>query len=201
VFRFGVSVQDFTCNGNSVTAVTTATGEEIASRGVVLAAGSWTPRLARRLGIRLFIQPGKGYGVNVADPPVDLSTPVILSEEKVAITPYPGRLRVVGTVEAGGFSNRIRRQRFEGIFESLPKYFPELQPQAPPDSHVWHGFRSLSADGLPYIGRYPSYSNLTIATGHSMFGMSSGPATGLIVSQLVAGKEPSIDIAAFAVDR
>jgi D-amino-acid dehydrogenase len=71
----------------------------------------------------------------------------------------------------------------------------------PPADAIWHGFRSLSADGLPYIGRHPSYTNLTIATGHSMMGMSAGPATGMLVSEVIEGREPSIDIAPFAVER
>jgi D-amino-acid dehydrogenase len=195
------TVTGFTTRGGRITEVVTDSRGPIAVESLVLAAGSWTPQLARHLGIRLFVQPGKGYGVSVADPPVDLHVPVILSEEKVAMTPYGDRLRIVGTVETSGFSDRIRASRIRGIFEALPRYFPALRVPRPHEEEIWHGFRSLSANGLPYIGRHPSFSNLTIATGHSMMGMSAGPATGLLVSEIISGRKPSIDIRSFAVDR
>ena len=51
----------------------------------------------------------------------------------------------------------------------------------------------MSPDGLPYIGRPAGFHNLTIATGHAMMGWSLGPATGKLVSEIIAGKKPALD--------
>jgi D-amino-acid dehydrogenase len=62
---------------------------------------------------------------------------------------------------------------------------------------VWHGLRPCSPDGLPYIGLSNTIGNLVMATGHSMMGLSLGPATGFLVSEIIAGKPPSVRLSLF----
>jgi D-amino-acid dehydrogenase len=71
----------------------------------------------------------------------------------------------------------------------------------PKKEDVWFGLRPCPPDGLPYIGRSKKFSNLVMATGHSMMGLSLGPTTGKLVGQIVTHEEPSIDIKAFDPDR
>jgi D-amino-acid dehydrogenase len=59
----------------------------------------------------------------------------------------------------------------------------------------------VSADGLPYIGRPRTYDNLIIAAGHAMLGMSLGPATGLLVSEIAQGRQTSLSMQIFLPDR
>jgi D-amino-acid dehydrogenase len=54
---------------------------------------------------------------------------------------------------------------------------------------------------LPYIGRSDKFKNLVIATGHSMMGLSLGPATGLLVSEIVENKKSSMNIELFQPER
>jgi D-amino-acid dehydrogenase len=98
-------------------------------------------------------------------------------------------------------NNRINMNRVKGIVESVPKYFPDLHPVVPSEKDIWFGFRPSSPDGLPYIGRSGKYSNLIIATGHGMMGLSLGPATGLLVSQVADDAVTPIDIGAFSPNR
>ena len=91
--------------------------------------------------------------------------------------------------------------RVKGIVESIPKYLPDLQPGLPAEKDIWFGFRPSSPDGLPYIGRSNKYDNLVVATGHGMMGLSLGPATGLLVSQVLGETATEIDIAAFSPNR
>ena len=92
-------------------------------------------------------------------------------------------------------------QRVKGIVESVPKYFPDLHPALPDEKNIWYGFRPSSPDGLPYIGRSTHRKNLIIATGHGMMGLSLGPATGLLVSQIIAEEKLEMAVDFFAANR
>ena len=92
--------------------------------------------------------------------------------------------------------NRVR-----GIVESVPKYLPNFKPEIPQPKDIWFGFRPVSPDGLPYIGLSSKYNNLAIATGHAMIGLSLGPATGKIISDVLTGNKPEMNIDLFAPGR
>lgn len=177
---------------------------------VVLAAGSWSPKLARLAGEYLPLMPGKGYSMTVENPAKRLNYPCILLEAKVALTPWPGRLRIGSTMEIGPINDRILFPRVQGILEAVPRYLPgylddpvfrELADlenlRRNVREKVWFGFRPVPADGMPYIGFARKNANLLIATGHAMLGMSLGAGTGKIVAELAAGRPTSVPVEAF----
>ena len=168
---------------------------------VIVATGSWSPAIGKLLGINILLMPGKGYSFNVADEHPAMHIPALLAEARVAITPMNGGLRYGGTMELDKINSRINMNRVKGIVESVPKYFPGLKPAVPAEKDIWFGFRPSSADGLPYIGRSKKFSNLTIATGHGMMGLSLGVGTGALVSEIISGTAPSISINSFSPDR
>ncbi|SDD70977.1 D-amino-acid dehydrogenase [Mucilaginibacter pineti] len=168
---------------------------------VIVATGSWSPAIGKLLGINILLMPGKGYSFNVADEHPAMHIPALLAEARVAITPMNGGLRYGGTMELDKINSRINMNRVKGIVESVPKYFPGLKPAVPAEKDIWFGFRPSSADGLPYIGRSKKFSNLTIATGHGMMGLSLGAGTGALVSEIISGTAPSININSFIPDR
>ena len=167
----------------------------------VLATGSWSPAIAKMMNIKLCIMPGKGYSFMEPEPLQRMTIPALLCEARVAITPINGGIRYSGTMELDKINTRINMQRVRGIVESVPRYFPDLHPSLPVKENIWFGFRPSSADGLPYIGRSTKIDNLIVATGHGMMGMSLGPATGSLVSQLISEQKTDIDIQAFAPSR
>lgn len=177
---------------------------------VVLAAGSWSPQLARLAGEYLPLMPGKGYSMTVDNPQKKLNYPCILLEAKVALTPWNNRLRIGSTMEIGPIDERILFPRVQGILEAVPRFLPgysddpafqELADLERLKSNlkekVWYGFRPVSADGLPYIGFARKNKNLLIATGHAMLGLSMGAGTGKLVAEMAGGKPTSISVAAF----
>ncbi|MCB0542426.1 MAG: FAD-binding oxidoreductase, partial [Saprospiraceae bacterium] len=181
---------------------------------VVLAAGSWSPQLARMAGEYLPLMPGKGYSMTVDTPRQRLRYPCILVEAKVALTPWAQRLRIGSTMEIGPVNDRILFPRVQGILEAVPRFLPgflddpafrELADydklRAQMRKKVWFGFRPVSADGLPYIGFAKKTKNLMIATGHAMLGVSMAAGTGKLVSELAGGKTPGIDASAFSPGR
>lgn len=197
----GCTVKGFKTQKGKISHLVTGAGESIQLDQLVLAAGGWTAPLARQLGIKLLLQGGKGYSITIPEKEKLPGTPVIFTEAKVALTPLKDHLRIAGTMEIGGLNGAIHLKRMQGILESVPRYFPDLQPQMPPKERIWHGFRPCTPDGLPFIGKHPKYDNLVLATGHAMMGMSTGPATGLLVAEILQGEKTSMGIGLFDVVR
>jgi len=167
----------------------------------ILATGSWSPAVAKMADVKISLMPGKGYSFMEPEPQQRVTIPALLCEARVAITPMNGQIRYGGTMELDKINTRINMQRVKGIVESVPAYFPDLKPAVPAEKDIWYGFRPSSPDGLPYIGRCKKRENLIIATGHGMMGLSLGPATGLLVSQIVSGIATDINIEPYALVR
>ena len=169
---------------------------------VVIATGSWSREMAALLDTNLPLVAGRGYSVTLEDSPYNLNYPAILVEGRAAITPMDGnKIRFGGTMEITSTDAPPRYARVQGILNAVKRFFPEFDVPMPPVEKIWYGYRPCSADGLPYIGKIKRYDNVVMATGHSMLGLSLGAGTGLLVSELVDGKKPSIDLSAFAVER
>ena len=193
-------VQDFVFKNSRVRKIITKKGE-LEAEYVVLASGAWSAGLARKLNIRLLVQDGKGYSITQKKAPLKPQIPAVLSEAKVAVTPMGDDLRLGGTLEFSGFSILKRPKRIQAILDAVPDYYPQIKVAMPELETVWYGYRPCSHDGLPYIGATVKYENLVIATGHSMMGLSMAPATGKLVSEILYGKNLSIDIKPFSPER
>jgi len=188
---FGEEVVTLERRGGRVTHVVSDAGRRPAD-AVVLAAGAWSGRLARRMGFRLPMQAGKGYSVTVRRPQRALRRPVYLAEAKVALSPYPDALRAAGTMELVGFDTRLDRNRLARLGSAVQSFVPGWA--AGEAVEVWAGLRPLTPDGLPAIGRAPGFDNVYVAAGHAMLGMTLAPATGEVLAALIAGGE-SLDVA------
>jgi D-amino-acid dehydrogenase len=170
---------------------------------VVLAAGAWSPQLGHSLGLHLPVQPAKGYSITIPRPAHALSLPLHLAERKVGVTPMGTMLRFAGTLELAGLDLSINRRRVNAIQQAAREYLDlgsSFMPE-PETIEIWRGLRPLTPDTLPIIGRIRHLTNLTVATGHGMMGVSMGPITGKLVTQLVAGEQPELDISQLAVER
>jgi D-amino-acid dehydrogenase len=201
--RMGVQVRaetevlGFKIAGDMIVAIETTRGD-IEPGQVVLAGGSWSAGLAATLGLRLPIQAGKGYSVTYHRPHVSPRIPMIMAEAKVGVTPMGASLRLGGTLELAGLDFSINRRRVDAVVRSVMSY---LRLEDLKVREIWRGLRPLTPDGLPIVGRPRRFGNLIIATGHAMLGISLGPITGKLVSQLAQGEEPMVDLSALAPDR
>ncbi len=161
---------------------------------VVLAGGSWSAPLGRGLGLRLLLQPGKGYALTLGRPSQFLRTAAILVEARASATLVGDRFRIGGTMEIAGFDPRMNPARLEGIKRSALRFFPRLERAELDTATPWMGFRPVTPDGLPYLGRAPRHPRVVVAAGHAMMGLSLGPVTGRLVAELVAGEVPSVEL-------
>lgn len=187
-------------NGNRIIGVKNG-DEVIEADEFVVATGSWSPALAGALGLRLPMQAGKGYSLTLPKPPQLPQLCSILTEARVAVTPMGSSLRVGGTMEIAGNDTSINPRRVNGIIKSMPAYFPAFSANDFADVKPWVGLRPCSPDGLPYLGRSPRHKNVIVATGHAMMGLSLGPVTGRLVSEIASGEKPAIDLSVLAVGR
>jgi glycine/D-amino acid oxidase-like deaminating enzyme len=190
----------FRQNQNCIEAILTAKGEFSADE-FVLCGGSWSPLLVRDLGLRIPIQPGKGYSLTLARPRELPQLCSIFTEARLAVTPMGSSLRFGGTMEMAGLTEEINPVRVQGILKAVPKYFPKFSPSDFAGIEPWSGLRPCSPDGLPYLGRTAKYSNVIVATGHAMMGMSLSPITGKLVTEIVSGEKPSFDVSQLSPDR
>ncbi len=192
---------DFIQAGKKIKKVIHTRGELVADH-VVVATGSWSRQLLSSLRISIPMMPGRGYSITQEDVAHGLNYPAILVEGRVAVTPFSSTsIRFGGTMEITSHQTPPRINRVAGIVKAVKQFYPTLQVETPPLEKVWYGYRPCSADGLPYIGKAPAISNLTIATGHSMLGLSLGAGTGKLVREIVEEVTPSMDLKPFAVNR
>jgi D-amino-acid dehydrogenase len=147
------------------------------------------------------LQAGKGYSLTLKEPRQLPQLCSIFTEARVAVTPMGGTLRFGGTMEIAGLNEEINPVRVQGIIKAVPKYFPKFSPQDFEGIQPWRGLRPCSPDGLPYLGRTGKFANLTIATGHAMMGLSLGPISGRLVSEIISGVQPSFDLTLLDPDR
>ncbi len=198
-FLTNEEVIDISISNQNVSEIKT-TNRSINADEVVVAAGSWSPLLTKKLGVKIPVQAGKGYRINV-NRETGIETPAILLEAKVAVTPMNGLTRFAGTMEIGGINHDINPARVNAIASAASSYYNGLNIEQPEIASADCGLRPCSPDGLPYIGKTKAYKNLTIATGHAMMGWSLGPATGKLVSEIVSEKKTSLNLNPFHPDR
>lgn len=193
------TVKNFQVRGDRISAVVTDRGNFEADE-IVFAAGAWTEELLKPLKIVLSVQAGKGYRINV-EARTGISLPCILMESKVGVTPMQGFTRFAGTMEIAGINHNIRENRVNAIAHAATQYYSGLEIDLNDRKQARCGLRPLSPDGLPFIGRHSSCSNLVLATGHSMMGWSLGPATGKLVTEIISNKKLSMPIDKFSPER
>lgn len=194
----GVRVQHINGAGGQATSLDTSAGPMRAPL-FVLTTGAEAPHLADRLGCRLPIQPGKGYSITLPRPASGPTMPMILEESHVAVTPWASGLRIGSTMEFVGYDRSINRRRIELFRRAAAEHLVEA-PTGPVEEE-WSGWRPMTYDEIPCIGRAPKLKNVIVAAGHGMIGMSTMTATGKLVSELATDATPHIDPAPYALER
>jgi D-amino-acid dehydrogenase len=192
-------VIDFEIAQKTLKKIRTIEGSYVADE-FVLATGTWTSLLSKKLGLNLLVQAGKGYCINTKRD-TGMTIPTILAESKVAVTPMNGFTRFAGTMEIAGINSRINKIRVETIAKAVTSFYPNVRLNSEELNNATSGLRPVSPDGLPFIGRTEKCKNVTVATGHAMMGLTMGTATGKLVSEIISDKQTSLNLLPFQVDR
>ena len=166
---------------------------------LVIAAGCWAGRLLKDIGIRIPLAPLHGYHTDIADSGVSLSRPVLYASGGFVNTPVESGLRIAGTVEIAPLDPEPNFRRAEVLVEKAKRsLFPGLKST---QGSQWIGTRPFMPDTLPVIGPAPGVDNTWLAVGHGQLGITMGPTTGKLVSAMITGRSPVVDLAPYREDR
>jgi len=166
---------------------------------VVLAAGAWSPGVTRGLRLNIPIQPARGYSLTTRAGKILPKHALLLGERRVAVSPLGDLLRFTGRLELSRLDTTVNQKQIAGIQRAVREYIrmdEKLEIQ-----ETWAGLRPTTPDGLPIIGFSPQHTNLLLACGHAMLGLSLGPATGQVVAEIATGAQSSFDLHPFSAER
>jgi D-amino-acid dehydrogenase len=198
-FRFGTTIDAVEIDGGAVSAVRTSAGR-LTADSYLLAAGSFSPTLARTIGLRLPIYPVKGYSIT-ADLVGPATAPVstVLDETyKIAVTRLGSRIRVGGMAELSGYSTGLPPRRRAALTHCVDELFPGAANTG--DAHFWTGLRPMTPDGTPIIGP-TRIAKLMINSGHGTLGWTMACGSARIVADLISQRQPDIEAPDLSIDR
>ena len=190
-------VSDVARENGAVTGVR-AGGETIPCDAVVVAAGVWSGPLAKKLGISVPLEAERGYHIELWEPNFMPSAPVMVASGKFVVTPMEGRLRIAGVVEFGGTEAGPSRAPLELLKKNGIAAFPGLKWK---EMTEWVGFRPAPADSIPVIGEIPGLKGAYTGFGHHHIGLTGGPKTGRLLAQMIAGRQPNVDVSVYSPAR
>jgi D-amino-acid dehydrogenase len=198
-FRFNTRIEGLQVGGGAITGVFTDAGLLTADK-VVLALGSYSPKLLEPVGLRIPVYPVKGYSITVpiTDPAGAPESTIMDETHKVAVTRLGDRIRVGGTAELAGYSLALREPRRATLDHVVTDLFPTGGDVS--KANFWCGLRPMTPDGTPIIGPTP-IANLLLATGHGTLGWTMAAGTGRVVADLLSGRTPEIDVSALGMGR
>jgi D-amino-acid dehydrogenase len=165
---------------------------------IVIAAGVWSKVLAEALGHKVALESQRGYHVSVKQPNVTLNNILSVGHKKVSITPMSSGLRISGTVEFSGTQSLPDYRRADMLVPILKDLMPRLIVE---ETSEWSGHRPCTPDSIPVIGRSPKWRNAWFAFGHGHQGLLGSAPTGRILSELIMGNDPGVDVHPFRIDR
>jgi D-amino-acid dehydrogenase len=189
---------DFEIQGNIIKSVNTIKGRYSADT-FIMATGAWAPQTAKQLDLHLPVQPGKGYSITMERPGICPEIPCLLYEKSMVVTPWKSAYRLGGTMEFSGYSSDLNPKRLSNLLDGAALYMKE--PIGHPIVEEWTSLRPMTYDDMPIIDHAPSQENLIIATGHGMLGLTLATGTGKLVTDMVYGKTPDINIKPFGISR
>ncbi|MCY3840299.1 MAG: FAD-dependent oxidoreductase [Gammaproteobacteria bacterium] len=184
--------------GGKVARLVTDAGEETADH-YVFALGAWSAELAADLGCPIPVEPGKGYSITTDRPRNCPRHALLFVEHRLAATPFEDGFRLGSMMEFAGFDATIPPRRIRQLVDSAKHYLDE--PTGDRVLETWSGWRPMTWDSLPVIGRVPGLGNAVLATGHHMLGMTLAPATGRLVAEIIGERSTRFDPAPFSPAR
>lgn len=198
VFQEQCQLENLFLQDGKVTRLETSRGF-LEANHYVFAMGAISQKWSQALGISIPIEPGKGYSVTMKRPEHCPTHPILFPEKKVGVSPFDQGMRLGSMMEFTGYDTTIPPQRIQQLRDAArPFLVANVDGSA---EETWFGWRPMTWDSLPIIGRIPTVSNGLLATGHNMIGLTLAPATGRLVAELIAGRQPHIDPTPYRPDR
>ncbi len=198
-FRFDTTVHGLMKSGERIERVLTSAGE-IACDAVVVAAGVASDGLIRPLGIKLPLYPVKGYSATAPITAYEHAPFMAVVDEthKVVITRMGNRMRLAGTAEIGSDKLVLRETALATLLDSAREWFPYAASWR--TARFWVGARPMLPDGPPVLGP-TRIKGLYLNLGHGGTGWGMAAGSARVVSDLIAGRQPEIDLEGLTLER
>ena len=190
-------VTGFLRDGERITSLATEAGD-IDAETVVVAAGAWSARLLKTLGIDVPLETERGYHIELHGVSVKPNHAMMVADGKFVVTPMRNRLRLAGLVEFGGLDAPPSPAPVKTLMKRAEIIFPGLTYESTTD---WLGHRPAVADSLPVMGPVDGHPGLVLAFGHHHVGLTSGPRTGRLIADQIVGRTPNVDLTPYDVKR
>ena len=202
-FRYGANVSQIIRNG-SLFKVELFGGETLEADAIVVAAGAYSPKLVRPLGIHIPVYPAKGYSLTISMDGWENRPRHLMGDMDLhaGTNPLGGEvLRVAGTAEFTGYDKSIPAERVQNLSRLVEAMFPEFAEIMDRDGlNPWAGFRPMSSDGVPILGKTP-IEGLYLNTGHGHLGWTMAAASGRSVADTIMGHTPEMDLSPYSINR
>lgn len=190
-FLFGTDAGRPVLRGRRIAALQTSAGE-IGADAFVLAAGAGATALGRAAGVRVPVQPLRGYSITARLRPGSNAAPVRSitdAARKMVFAPVGDTVRVAGFAELGATDTAANPQRIAALARALEETFPGACDMS--DLHPWAGLRPASPTSLPVIG-LSRIENLYLNAGQGALGFTLAAGSGRLLADLIAGRTPAI---------
>lgn len=166
--------------------------EPVLADKVVIAAGAWSAKLASQVGNPLPLDTERGYHMMLSKGSERLlSRPVMNGDLFFVLSPMADGMRMTSQVEIAGLDAPPSYARIRKLLPEARRMLPELNAA---ETSVWMGCRPSLPDSLPVIGASKLSANVLLAFGHQHLGLTLAATTALIISSLVAGRDPGLDL-------
>lgn len=182
----------------SITGIRLKDGRVLMAGEVVLAAGAFTSRLSTLLKEPIPVETERGYHMQVMAPGVKLRHSIIWPAKAFMVTPTAGGIRIGGTVEMAGLDAAPNYARAKVLLKRAQEALPELQGA---ETTEWMGHRPAMPDTVPVMGHSAKCQNLWYASGHGHLGLTYAATTARLMSDLILGITPPLDMSPYRVDR
>ncbi|HZX29818.1 MAG TPA: D-amino acid dehydrogenase [Rhodocyclaceae bacterium] len=194
-FRYGLAVEQLATAGGQIAGVVAKGergGELLTADAYVVCLGSYSPLLARPVGVYLPVYPAKGYSATIPLSEASIAPTVSLTddEHKLVFSRLGQRLRIAGTAEFNGYNLDLNHVRCQALLRRVSQLFPDLRPAGDPE--LWTGLRPATPSNVPIIGR-KVYPNLWFNTGHGTLGWTMACGSGAALAELMSGRRPEVE--------
>jgi len=196
---YGHAVQGFDVQRGKLQALRLMGGNVIAAEHFVVATGPGTGQLLAPLGLRLPIEPIKGYSVSLPVLNASHAPRVSITDaaRKLVYAPLGDRLRVAGFAELGGWDLSIRESRIDALCNAVKETFPGACSFD--DPQPWAGLRPATPSGRPLVGASRRWSNLWVNAGHGALGLTLAPGSAALLARMMGDAPLPIDATPFAL--
>ncbi len=165
--------------------VRTSDGRTYVADHVVVATGSWSPRVRITGAAPIPVKPIRGQLLYLRPPAGSMPSRIVWGTGCYTVPWRDGTLLVGATVEDVGFDERSTVAGVASLMQAVARLLPASRDAAVASVRV--GLRPAADQGVPIVGPVAGVTRVTLATGHYRNGILLAPLTAAAVAAEVLG--------------